>query len=85
MVISRDEAIQVLYQVMNSGIISEDIEEELQDIANCIEGEKKGLFLWGADDDHIDLFTARREDLIDDAWEQHLDELWEKYRIKEGD
>ena len=34
---SRKEAVYVIYEVINSNIISEELCEELNDIANCIE------------------------------------------------
>lgn len=83
MYITRDEAVTTLYDVINSGIISEELEERLEDIASCIEHEEQGLFTWGADDDVIDLFVAKREDLYTPEWEQHCNEIWEKYRIRE--
>ncbi len=38
--------------------------DELTDIANCITHEELGLDTWGADDDVIDLFIAKRADYI---------------------
>lgn len=87
--ITRDGAIETLYSLINSDVLSDEIEGQLEDIAKCIQAEDSendlGLFLWGADDDYVDLYVARREDLIDDAWNKHQQELFEKYRIKEGD
>lgn len=83
MYITREEAVTTLYDVINSGIISDELEGKLQDIASCIDNEEQGLFTWGADDDVIDLFIAKREDLITPEWEQHCNEIWEKYRIRE--
>ncbi len=33
---TREEAKAAIYEVINSGIISEDLEERLQEAANCI-------------------------------------------------
>ncbi len=33
---SREEAVAILQQLINSGILSEDLEEKLADIRNCI-------------------------------------------------
>lgn len=86
--ISRQEAVETLFDLINAGILSDEIEGKLGDIAKCISAEDSendlGLFLWGADMDFMDLYTAKREDLIDDAWNKHCDELYQKYRIKEG-
>lgn len=80
---TRLQAVRKLYDLINSGILAEDLEQDLRDIANCIEAEENlGIFLWGADDDYIDLYIVKREDLITDEWLKHLDEVYEKYRIK---
>ena len=43
---TRIEAARVLYQLINSGILSDDLEQDLQNIAQCIEAEeKKEVFL----------------------------------------
>lgn len=80
---TRMEAVRVLYQLINSGILSDDLETDLQNIANCIEAEeKKGVFLWGAkDDDWVELYIAQREDLINDAWIRYIDAIQQKYAI----
>ena len=80
---TRIEAARVLYQLINSGILSDDLETDLQNIANCIEAEeKKEVFLWGAkDDDWLELYVARREDLINDAWLRYIDAIQQKYAI----
>lgn len=86
--ITREVAIETLYDLINSGILDLELEDKLSDIAKCIQAEDGendlGLFLWGADGNYIDLYVAKREDLIDDAWDRHCNELYEKYRIKEG-
>lgn len=33
---TRREAVEIIYEVINSGIISEKLEEELTEICNCI-------------------------------------------------
>lgn len=33
---TRREAVEIIYEVINSGIISEELEEELTEICNCI-------------------------------------------------
>ena len=80
---ARMEAARVLYQLINSGILSDDLEKDLQNIAQCIEAEeKKEIFLWGAkDDDWLELYIARREDLINDAWLRYIDAIQQKYAI----
>ena len=84
---TREESVHTLYSLINSGILSEELEEQLEDIARCIESEDAdnnlGVFLWGIEEnDWMDLYTARRSDLITPEWEKHCHELYEKYRIK---
>ena len=62
--ITREAAIVTLYDFINSGILAEDLCDELTDIANCITHEELGLDTWCADDDVIDLFIAKRADYI---------------------
>ena len=51
MCITRGEAVNTINKIINSGIISEELEQELQQIATCINAEDDGRFLWGAEDD----------------------------------
>lgn len=65
--ISREEAIETLYEIIGSGIIAEEIEYRLQDIASCIEAELIGRHEWDADSHELSvLYTAKREDLVTD-------------------
>ena len=78
--ITRDKAIETLYDLINSGILSEEIECDLQEIANNIENEKYGLHLWGADnEEYAVLVTAVREDLITDEYIANGKRIWKKY------
>ena len=64
--ITRERAISVIYQLINSGVLNEELEDQLQDIANCIEEEKLGIHAWGMYyEDYITLKTAIRTDLPD--------------------
>ncbi len=94
--VTREEAIETLYDLINSDILDEDLEEQLQDIANCIEAEEThNIFLWGADYEVFDLFVAKMdpygsskefqtEENIKryESWMKHCKELYEKYKIK---
>ena len=94
--ITRHEAVMTIYELINSCIISEELEESLQDIANCIEAEEThNIFLWGADYEVFDLFVAKMdpygsskkfqtEENIKqyESWMKHCKELYEKYKIK---
>ena len=94
--ITRHEAVMTIYELINSCILSEELEESLQDIANCIEAEEThNIFLWGADSEATDLFSAvmdpytsskefQTEENIKryEDWKKHCNELYEKYKIK---
>ena len=82
MYIGRGEAVNTINKIINSGIISEELEQEMEQIATCINAEDDGLFLWGAEDDGDDLFVSLREDLVNIDWVSHCNEVFEKYRIK---
>lgn len=46
--ITRTEARDVLYDIINSGIISEEMEDKIQDIVNCLfDEEELGIHSWG--------------------------------------
>ena len=81
--ITRENAVDKLYDLINSGILDEKLCDDLEEIAYCINHENDNLFLWGAEQDCIDLFVSRREDLIDDEWLKHQKALYEKYKIRE--
>ena len=100
--ITRQGAIEALYKVIDSGILSEELEEQLTETAKCIEAEDPendlGVFLWGADDDYVDLYIAKANPYESsepynteemkkeyDAWLDHCSEIFNKYRIKGGD
>ena len=73
--ISRKEAISVLYGIINGqyfeeeleGKVGKELENALTDIANCIEAEEVlGIHSWGMDDEEwVFLHTAFRTDLHD--------------------
>lgn len=84
---TREEAIETLYELINSGILSEDITSKLENIANCIEAEDSennlGISLWGVlEDDWAVLFMAYREDLWTDERIAKIQAIYDKYRIK---
>ena len=78
--ITRNEAIETLYDLMNSGVLSEEIECKLQEIANNIENENYGLHLWGADnEEYAVLVTAVREDEVTEEYIANGKRIWKKY------
>lgn len=51
MTITREEAINTLYEVINCGILDKEIEDQLVEIASCVNAERYGVHLWGAEED----------------------------------
>lgn len=80
--ITRQEAVSVLYDLINTGILSGEIEVLLEEMAHCVNAEDDGLFIWGADEEVDKLYIAVREDLQNDEYEKECRRLYEKYRIK---
>lgn len=83
MYIKRDEAANILNEIADGGILRKELQDALEEIAGIIRHEDEdNLSLWGAEDDVTDLFVARREDLITPEWQQHCDDLYEKYKSR---
>ena len=87
--LTRQEAVEVLYELINSGILASDLQDALEDIVICIRSEDRdkdlGIDIWGAkEEDWTDLYIAKRADLITPEWKQHCKNVYEKYRIKEN-
>lgn len=77
--ITRDEAIMVCYELMESGILAQDLEEALQSIASCIEAEQIGRHEWGVDDAELGiLYVTKRSDLITDEDVKEYDRIHKK-------
>lgn len=79
--IDRQKAVQVLYDLMNSGMLDGELEDELQDIANCIEAENSNLHLWDADDlDAAALMTNPNTENLDyEKFMAKCDRIYKKY------
>ena len=54
--ITREQAIDALYEVVNSGILYYELEQRLSEIATAIVYENYGIHLWGTDEDEIEDF-----------------------------
>lgn len=80
--ITRQEAIVTIHVIIDSGILSEDITDKLEDIAICIEEEQLGYHRWNADDDFNLLHIARRSDLWTDELIAQTKAASEKYSFK---
>lgn len=65
--ITRADAIEAIYEIINSGIIEDELENDLEDIAKCIKAEAEwSIHAWGMpDEEYILLCTAHRTDLPD--------------------
>ena len=78
--ITRDEAVELLFAMSDSGMFSEELSEKLADIANAIENEKYGLHLWGADNKEYGvLVTAVNEDVLTEEYAKEGQRIWDKY------
>ena len=63
--LSREEAIEKIYELINAGFLNKEMEEDLQEIANLIQYELNGEHLWGQPTVNNDkLISAYREDLL---------------------
>lgn len=93
--ITKEDAMSCLRELIDSAILSESIADDLNDIAICIEQLENGLDLFGADDDCGDLFIAKMNPYNSsapyntdelkkeyDEWISHCEQLAEKYKIK---
>lgn len=83
MFITKEEARDVLYELIGTGILKEELEDKIEEIHYILSSEiDHGLNLWGADDDVCELFGAIRSDLVTEEYYNKKKELWEKYSIK---
>lgn len=74
--ITREDAVATLNEVIASGILAEDIEDCLQDIASCIEAERIGRHEWGVSRDKLGvLYSAVRQDLITEERMSEYDDI----------
>ena len=83
--ITREQAVEVLYMLINSGILDVHFDESLQEIANCIEAEEElGLHIWGAPSEDVSiLYTSKRTDLPEyNIFVQHQKAIAEKYSFE---
>ena len=79
--ITRDDAIEVLYDLMNSNVLDDELCDDLQNIANCISAERDSMHLWGADDQEVaELYTMVQSSAPDaEEHEALCDKLFNKY------
>lgn len=77
---SREDAIRLLYTLINSCILADEFEADLEELANIIQAEREGLHIWEADADEVTtLHTAVREDLITDDYLDKCRQIRAKY------
>ena len=78
--ITRDEAIETLNALLDSGILAEDTEEKVQEIVDAIDNEKLGLHMWGAEEEeYAVLYTAVSEDMRTEEYIENGRRIWQKY------
>lgn len=74
--ITREEALNVINDLINSEILSEDLEYALSDIRMCIEEEMIGRHVWGIPDEWMaKLHTSVRADLVTDELIDEYDNI----------
>lgn len=80
--ITREEAFNVLEDLIESDILSDEICDLLHSIAECIEEERYCRHIWGGDPEEIcELYTAHREDLITPEIINRCAEIHQKYEF----
>lgn len=78
--ITRDEAVETLIELAESGTLREDLADKLAEIASLIEHEREGMHYWGINiNDYYKMVTAYREDLITDKLMDDWERILEKY------
>lgn len=81
--ITREEAIQQLYDLVQADVLNDEIALKLNGIVECIEGENDGLHLWGASDYEVTrLYTAYDEKEYTDELEDELNGIYNKYHFE---
>ena len=81
--ITREEAVDLLYGLIGTGMFHDEINDALEDIAKNISAEDDGLHIWGAPaEDVVTLYTSVREDLITDAIREENDRLYALYKYE---
>ena len=75
--ITREEAIDAIYEVINSGILKDELEAELTSTAEAILFENYGLHVWGADIDEeaadFDPYVFAPADYEEEAIKANID------------
>ncbi len=80
--ITRERAIDVIIGLINSGVLAEELVDELIDIEMCIEFEMCGVHVWGADNDEFEEIAKAHNPLKMTKEEIHnLDELIDKFKF----
>lgn len=80
--ITREEAQETLFQLADSGVLNDDLENKLNEIANLIEREEHGFHFWGAPfEDYTKTVTAYRTDLVSDKMIEDFQRIEETYKF----
>ncbi len=78
--ITREKAADVLYELINAGVLDRELTSSLEDIARGISEEQYGRHVWGSEeDDWVKLHVAYRSDLMTDELVNELQAIDQKY------
>ena len=78
--ITRRVAVTTLYELINSFILSDELTDVLEEIADNIEMEEIGYHFWGADrEEKTKLFIAMEAESITPEYEAECERIDEKY------
>ena len=64
---SRNEAIEILEEIYNTGECCEEDEDAILDIIECIRLDKEGYHIWGANREKVELYIENEQVDLDDV------------------
>ena len=74
--ITRQQAIDTLCEILNTGILEQSLEDDLEDILSCIEAEEYCIHAWGMDDnDYLNIETGIVDGIDAEEFEKHVEEI----------
>ena len=81
--ITRDEAIVALYEIIDNPVIDEELRDKMLDIANLIEIEKAGMHFWGGNlEEYHEMVVSRRSDMWTDEAIAKADKIQKEHSFE---